>query len=554
MLASPSDVVDERNCACEAIESVNKHFAMPLGIMFELRRWEDVPPALHDLGAQGHIDSELNIADCDYVVGVFWRRFGTATMSGETGAEHEIRTAYALWTQRKRPQVMLYFSKLPYSFSKSEEADQIKSVLQFKEEFQARGLVQEYAGPEVFCTMFRDLLTRLVAERVNARGQLIRLMPCFVSAAAPYLRPQGSAELVGEIGLLFPVSPAAQSITCRISVFLNTNLANNLLKEQVLADVFLGVTGQSAAVARVPGRLAGLNRVVFDNVHLDLRGPLGTREIRIAGLRANAFQLGISQATYFTDTRLTAFVQVQSSGGEMVHVVNPTVSVGALRLAPRAFVVHQSNASESSVSRTAGINSSFVATPDKVLPDITFAVSFREAYPGLFTSSEDERRYVDENIASNSKPTGTRLLVRFSNVPAHVHLYVTTRDLQSPGSPPSAMLIGADINGNGEYKPVPPTGCSSHAAPITRVAVANGHAFATWEWVRPKVGGRIEDLTVTFGVVLAAKPGEASEGTIMVQGSLAPLSNLAGPSENAPLPRFGEVASWIPAFRIAEDA
>jgi hypothetical protein len=552
MLASPSDVVDERNCACEVIESVNKHFAMPLGIIFELRRWEDVPPALHDLGAQGHIDSELNIADCDYVVGVFWRRFGTRTMSGETGAEHEIRTAYTLWTQHKRPQVMLYFSKLPYSFSKSDEADQIKNVLQFKEEFQPRGLVQEYAGPEVFCTMFRDWLTRLVAERVNARGQLIRLMPCFVSASSPYLRPQGSAELVGEISLLFPVSPAAQSITCSITVFLNTNVANNLLKEQVLADVFLGVTGQSAAVTRVQGRLAGLNHVVFENVHLDLRGPLGTREIRIAGLRANAFQLGISQAAYFTDTRLTAFLQVQSSGGELVHVVNPTVSVGALRLPPHAVILHQSNAPGSSVSRRSGINSSFVMSPDKVLPDITFSVSFIEGHPGLFTSSEDERRYVDGNIVSNSKPTGTRFLVRFSNVPAQVHLYVTTRDLQSPGSPPSAILIGANINGNGEYAPVAASGWSSQAVPITRLAVDNGHAFATWEWVRSELGRRINDLSVTFGVVVAARPDLASQGTIMVQGSLAPLSNLAGPSEGAPLPRFGEVESWVPAFGIVE--
>jgi hypothetical protein len=42
LLASPSDVAEERNCASEVIDSVNKHFAMPLGIIIELRRWEDV--------------------------------------------------------------------------------------------------------------------------------------------------------------------------------------------------------------------------------------------------------------------------------------------------------------------------------------------------------------------------------------------------------------------------------------------------------------------------------------------------------------------------------
>jgi hypothetical protein len=199
MVASPSDVINERNCTQEVIENVNKNLAMRLGIIFEIRRWEDVSPAMHDLGAQGRIDSELDIADCDYVVGIFWKRFGTPTKSGETGAEHEIRKAYALWIKHKRPQVMLYFSKDPYSFSTPEEVDQLKSVLQFREEFHPRGLVKDYTGPEVFCTRFRDWLTRLVAERVNDRGTLIRTMPCFVSASSPYLR--AGAGITLQIGL-----------------------------------------------------------------------------------------------------------------------------------------------------------------------------------------------------------------------------------------------------------------------------------------------------------------------------------------------------------------
>jgi len=552
MVASPGDVADERNCVSNVVASVNKHFAMPLGIIIELRRWEDVAPSMHDLGAQGHIDSELDIESCDYVVGIFWRRFGTPTPSGETGAEHEIRKAYALWGQHKRPEIMLYFSKFPYSFSTPDELDQCKNVLRFKEEFQGRGLVQEYAGPEVFCAMFRNWLTRLVAERVNARGRLIEIMPCFVSASSPYLRPQGTAELVGEISMLFPVSPVARSITCSVTLFVNTNIANNLFPGQLLADVFLRVEAQDVGARRVQGCLAGLNQVRFEGVQLNLRGPLGTREIRITGLRANAFQLGISSTAYFSDTRVTAFLQVQSSTGDLVHVVNPSVPVGVLRLAPRAFVQRAPGGPGTSASRKSGVNSGFVANPDKVLPDITFAVSFREAYPGLFTTSEDERRYVDGNSEPKARPTGTRFLVRFSNVPAQVRLYVTTRELQSPGSPPSAMLIGADINGNGEYTPVAPSSWSSQAVPIACLAADNGNAYATWEWVRPELGPRIEDLSVTFGVVVAAGPDQAPQATIAIQGSLAPLSNLVGPSAAAQLPRFGDVAPWIPAFTILE--
>jgi hypothetical protein len=153
-LVSPSDVVHERNRANSVIKSVNTHLAMPLGFVIELRQWEDVYPALHDLGPQGHIDSQLDIAQCDYVVGILWRRLGTPTPSGETGTEHEVRKAYALWLEHDRPQAMLYFNTKPYSPSSIEETDQWGRVLRFKHEFQPKGVVHEYSGPEVLLKCF----------------------------------------------------------------------------------------------------------------------------------------------------------------------------------------------------------------------------------------------------------------------------------------------------------------------------------------------------------------------------------------------------------------
>ncbi len=61
------------------------------------------------------IDPILKIEDCDILICIFWKRFGTITEDGKTGTEHEFYKAYEAWKQNKRPQIMLYFSQKKYS-------------------------------------------------------------------------------------------------------------------------------------------------------------------------------------------------------------------------------------------------------------------------------------------------------------------------------------------------------------------------------------------------------------------------------------------------------
>jgi len=89
VIASPNDVREEREALASIIERVNSNTAERLGLILRLGRWEtDTYPGFHVDGPQGLVDSILKIEDCDILIGIFWKRFGTPTPDGKTGTEH----------------------------------------------------------------------------------------------------------------------------------------------------------------------------------------------------------------------------------------------------------------------------------------------------------------------------------------------------------------------------------------------------------------------------------------------------------------------------------
>jgi hypothetical protein len=96
VVASPGDVARERDAVARVFDEINRGVARDKDVVFEVWRWEtDAYPAFHPEGPQPVIDLQLRIADCDLLVGVFWKRFGTPTADAASGTEHEIRLAHA---------------------------------------------------------------------------------------------------------------------------------------------------------------------------------------------------------------------------------------------------------------------------------------------------------------------------------------------------------------------------------------------------------------------------------------------------------------------------
>jgi hypothetical protein len=174
VLASPSDVQAERDAADSVIDSLNR---MLLGGGFaaalRLVRWEkDVYPGLHHRGPQGLIDDQLRIEECDILIGVFWKRFGTPVGDAESGTAHEIRRAIDTWNDRGTPQVMLYFREAHGQTISPDEEEQFRKVQNFKQQLRLKygALVGKYEDDADFCLKLYEHLHSVVMQRLRPPG------------------------------------------------------------------------------------------------------------------------------------------------------------------------------------------------------------------------------------------------------------------------------------------------------------------------------------------------------------------------------------------------
>ena len=160
ILASPSDVQPERDVLPNVMEELNRGMGAVLGIDLKFYRWEtDAYPGFHPEGPQGLIDPILRIDDCDLLIGIFWKRFGTPTKNAGSGAEHEFLTAYEAWKKAGRPQIMMYFKEALYSPKTREETEQWGKVLDFKANFPKEGLWRPFKTTNQFKELVRQHLS-----------------------------------------------------------------------------------------------------------------------------------------------------------------------------------------------------------------------------------------------------------------------------------------------------------------------------------------------------------------------------------------------------------
>src|SRR5262245_22762179 len=166
VVASPSDVKAERDLLPNVIAELNRGVAADRGLSLELSRWEtDAYPGFHPEGPQGLIDPIIQITDCDLLIGIFWKKFGTPTADGQTGTEHEINMAVNAWKEKGSPQVFVYFSQKPYTPKSKSEVEQWGQVLEFRDKFPAQGLWWDYNDEEIFEDTVRNHLDNFIRDK-----------------------------------------------------------------------------------------------------------------------------------------------------------------------------------------------------------------------------------------------------------------------------------------------------------------------------------------------------------------------------------------------------
>src|SRR4051794_3146256 len=107
LIASPSDLQEERLAVTEAINEWNAQHAMAEAVVLLPVKWETHATPQAGVRPQSAVNQQL-VDKCDLLIGMFWTRLGTNTGIAESGTIEEIERFLSL----NKP-AMLYFSSRP---------------------------------------------------------------------------------------------------------------------------------------------------------------------------------------------------------------------------------------------------------------------------------------------------------------------------------------------------------------------------------------------------------------------------------------------------------
>lgn len=173
VVASPSDVGWERNEIVEIVRELNPILRSQWGLELDVLRWEtDANPGFHPEGIQGRIDETLKITDCDIMIGVFWKRFGSPTKGKNSGTEYELDLAYNSWKNsgQRRPHTMIYFNKKKYQCKSKDEEDQLGKVTAYERKISAVALPGYYSNRVEFKNKVRGDLFKYLLDNLGSLG------------------------------------------------------------------------------------------------------------------------------------------------------------------------------------------------------------------------------------------------------------------------------------------------------------------------------------------------------------------------------------------------
>jgi len=155
MIGSPSDLVQERQAATDAVNEWNVQHSDTKGIVLLPVKWET--HALPTAGVQPQTAINKQLVDrCDLLIGMFWTRLGTKTRVAASGTVEEIERFIA----QDKP-AMLYFSDRKASEEKL-EVKQLARLKQFKTATYKKSLTGSFKSvAELKRILLRDLTRQL---------------------------------------------------------------------------------------------------------------------------------------------------------------------------------------------------------------------------------------------------------------------------------------------------------------------------------------------------------------------------------------------------------
>ena len=161
MIASPGDVLPERQAVRDVIKNVN-YWAVFANIRFETIDWENNTYPTNSVYPQNAINQQIGNS-FDILIGIFWTKIGTPTPKYPSGTIEEIENALNKSKNTKSTDVMLYF-KMDEILPQVVDSDQIEKLINYKNELSSRGV---YYWEFINCNDFKNYLSQHLALLVQ---------------------------------------------------------------------------------------------------------------------------------------------------------------------------------------------------------------------------------------------------------------------------------------------------------------------------------------------------------------------------------------------------
>lgn len=167
LIASPSDVEEEREISVRVIQEWNDLYSYSRKIALLPLRWETHTAPEYGTRPQEVINRAI-VDHCDLLVGIFWTRIGSPTGVAESGTLEEIERV----GNAGKP-IMLYFSRVEIDPDRI-DLSQIEKLKSFKNKTYPKGLTESYKTIIEFRDKFAKQLELKVRDlqRIEASGVL----------------------------------------------------------------------------------------------------------------------------------------------------------------------------------------------------------------------------------------------------------------------------------------------------------------------------------------------------------------------------------------------
>ncbi|MCB0221477.1 MAG: DUF4062 domain-containing protein [Chrysiogenetes bacterium] len=165
MIASPSDVTRERELIREIVHEWNATHSRKSRIVLSPVSWETHSSPKMGEEAQQIINKQV-VEFCDLLVAVFWTRLGSPTANHPSGTVEEINEIVAAG----KP-AMIYFSSLPVE-PESIDREQYDNVVAFRNDCEAKGLIERYDSIESFGKKFRRQLAQTIQRYFSDSAEI----------------------------------------------------------------------------------------------------------------------------------------------------------------------------------------------------------------------------------------------------------------------------------------------------------------------------------------------------------------------------------------------